>query len=303
MKVSSRKRAAVYIVLLLAVLVCIYPFLMFVLDIINDSGVDTQCLESSAVNRSSYIPKKIHQMFFNISNEKIPDHLVDAQRSWAKLNPDCQYILWNASMVDNLMKQMYPSYLEVYNSYTHWVQRADFARYIVLHQYGGVYADIDIQCAKNMSALNTTLPKHTEFVMYWTKPYGVSNDFLMSRPGDPFITSVIDGLARANRWYVVPYLTVFLSTGPAYLYGRYLSYVDNKNIYILSNEEMLGYLEHKPGASWHELDGKIVWWLYKHRQMISVILSILFSATLFVVLVRRYKSSKTHFVHQYKHKL
>ena len=299
MKFTSRKTTLCLIVLLLFVIVFIYPFVMFVFDIIDGRGSYIECLDGVSKTRSKYIPKLIHQMFFNISNEKIPDHLVDAQLSWTKVNPDFQYILWNASMVEELMKQKYPSYLEVYRSYTHWVQRADFARYFVLHQHGGIYADIDIECVRNMSTLNRTLPTNAEFVMYWTTPYGVSNDFLISRPGDPFITTVINGLARANRWYVLPYLTVFFSTGPAYLYARYLSYVDKQNIHILSNEEMLDYLFHEPGASWHEVDGKILWWIYEHIQLITVLLSILLSASVFMVLVWRVKSSKMSSVHAY----
>ena len=290
MQFRSRKKAVYLTLLLVLIIVCCSPFLVFVHDIINDHDLDVQRLESSEENeRIAYIPKTIHQMFFNISNEKIPNHLTDAQRSWEKLNPDFQYILWNSSMVENLMRQKYPSYLEVYKSYTHWVQRADFARYIVLHQHGGIYADIDIECVQNMSKLNSTLPKNTEFVMYWTQPYGVSNDFLISRPGDSFITFVINGLARANRWYVTPYLTVFLSTGPFYIYGRYLAFKEKQNIFILTNTEMLRYLKHEPGASWHEMDGKILWWLYSQTYFITIFLPITLIACLLVLLLWKYR--------------
>lgn len=252
---------------MLLIFFCIRPFVMFLIDTMLDSRSDMHCSEcTDSLNKINYIPKIIHQIFFYISDNKIPDNLASAQRSWQLYNSDFQYILWNSSMVDNLIKQKYPSQWSVYRSYGHWVQRADFARYIILYHYGGIYADIDIECIKNMWQLNRTFPSNAEFVMYKTRPFGVSNDFLMSKPRNPFITSVINGLSRADRWYLIPYLTIFCSTGPLYLYGRYMAYHQKGDILILNST--VSFLKHKSGSAWHQLDGKVLWWMYIHRRIV-----------------------------------
>ena len=265
------------IVFMIVSLLCIRPFVMFWIDTMMNTSYDVQCLDcNNSVNRINYIPRIIHQVFFYISDDEIPEKLQTAQRSWHLFNPDFQYILWNSSMVDNLIKQHYPSQWKVYRSYSHWVQRADFARYIILHYHGGIYADIDIACSKSLSVVNRTLPSNAEFVMYKTRPLGISNDFLMSKPRHPFITSVINGLSNANRWYLLPYLTVFFSTGPFYLYGRYKAYQKKDDILILNSVE--SFVRHKSGASWHQYDGRLMWWIYIHR-------GFLFSYTLSALLI------------------
>ena len=259
-----------HIVFMVIVFVCIRPFVMFWIDTkLDPSRSDISCLvcKTYSVNRTNYIPKIIHQIFFYISDDTIPKHLKNAQRSWHLFNPDFQYILWNSSMVDHLIQQHYPSQWTLYNSYSRWVQRADFARYVILHHYGGIYVDIDIECISSMRQVNKTFPSNAEFVMYETRPYGVSNDFLMSKPKHPFIASVINGLSSANRWYIIPYLTVFCSTGPLYLYGRYMSYQKKSDILILDISRTVSFLYHKDGAAWHQLDGKVVWWIYEHRDL------------------------------------
>ena len=262
-----RKTVRYRIVLLIIVLICVRPLLMFWFDTMMNSSkldIDLQCFEcNNSVNKTNYIPRIIHQVFFYISDDKIPENLQTAQRSWQQFNPTFQYILWNATIVDSLIQHHYPAQWDVYRSYSYWVQRADFARYIILHHYGGIYSDIDVACSKNMWVVNRTIPSNSEFVMYKTRPIGVSNDFLMSKPRHPFISSVINGLSNANRWYLIPYLTVFFSTGPLYLYGRYNAYQNKNDILILNSTH--SFLRHKTGASWHQYDGQLLWWLYIHR--------------------------------------
>lgn len=37
-------------------------------------------------------------------------------------------------------------YRDVYNSYPYAVQRWDMIRYLILYEYGGIYADLDYEC-------------------------------------------------------------------------------------------------------------------------------------------------------------
>lgn len=262
----SSWRICLYIVVILT-FIAVRPFVMFFMDIFLEyKGYSSVCFDCGKVNKTANIPWEIHQVFFYISDKVIPTHLTQAQLSWKRQNPDFKYTLWNASMVESLIQQKYPTLLEVYHSYGHWVQRADFARYIILHHSGGVYADIDIECVNSLSRLYKTFQGNTEFVMYRTSPFGVSNDFIISKPNHPYITSVVAALPAANRWYIIPYLTVFFSTGPLYLYSRYQAWRKKEDILILESTKW--FLKHKTGAAWHELDGKLIWLLYIKREIV-----------------------------------
>jgi mannosyltransferase OCH1-like enzyme len=57
-----------------------------------------------------------------------------------------------------------------------------------------------------------------------TKPSGVSNDLMISSKKNEFIKYVIQGLKPANTGYILPYLTVMMTTGPVYLTTKYNLY-------------------------------------------------------------------------------
>ena len=113
------------------------------MDVYFNYGQDYDlCVDCNSVkeSKSSDIPLIIHQVFFGVTEKEIPQKWKLGQESWSKLNPDFKYILWNASAVEELVATMYPKLLDTYHSYGHWVQRADVSRYVILHQYGGIYA-------------------------------------------------------------------------------------------------------------------------------------------------------------------
>eukprot|EP00775_Hariotina_reticulata_P009388 gene9388-biopygen11258 len=72
-----------------------------------------------------------------------------ARKSWFKLNPGLKYNLHNDSTAAQFMQDFYG--MEVYAVYQclpFGVMRADFWRYAVLYAYGGIYADIDVECLR-----------------------------------------------------------------------------------------------------------------------------------------------------------
>ena len=135
-----------------------------------------------------------------------------------------------------------------------------FFRYLILHQFGGIYADIDIRCKKSMSHLNDTLKFNTSIVIRLTDPWGPSNDFIFAAPKHPFLDHVLKGLPAANRWYILPYATTIFSTGPMFFWGRLQNYPYQDEIYIVKN--VSEYLVIMHGSSWHSWDGKMIWWIF-----------------------------------------
>ena len=94
------------------------------------------------------IPKIIHQ---TAPADEKNWHPIwkECQQSWRDNFPDFEYIFWTDDDLKNLVQNNYPEFLELYDNFPHHIIRIDFARFCILHSYGGIYTDMDIFCHKN----------------------------------------------------------------------------------------------------------------------------------------------------------
>ena len=112
--------------------------------------------------------KQIHQVY-GIFRDAIPikemplfyDN-VRATKDFAKKN-GYKYKMWDKKQSLNLIKNSYPQYLKVYNSFPLDIQRADFIRYAILDKYGGIYIDADVRPIKSLD----TLFSRPYFFVHW----------------------------------------------------------------------------------------------------------------------------------------
>ena len=70
------------------------------------------------------------------------------QKSWRAAYPEYTYMFWDDSDLDNLVAESFPEYEDVYALYPENIYRIDFCRYLILYQYGGIYADMDYYCSR-----------------------------------------------------------------------------------------------------------------------------------------------------------
>ena len=128
------------------------------------------------------IPKIIHQTGPN------PDewHPIwkECQESWKNNFPDFEYKFWTDDDLRNLVKEKYSQFLDLYDSFPYHIMRVDFARFCILHSYGGIYADLDIYCYKNFYSL---LRKDLYILESWAE-WGeeVQNSLMISSPNQKF---------------------------------------------------------------------------------------------------------------------
>ena len=96
------------------------------------------------------IPKFIHQSW---KQYKLEDKFYYWHTSWRELHPDWIYVFWTDSDNENLVRKHFPWFWETYNSLELVILKADVARNMYMYKYGGVYADLDMQCLRNMEGL------------------------------------------------------------------------------------------------------------------------------------------------------
>ena len=71
------------------------------------------------------------------------------RQSWLGSFRSVNFVLWSDAEAEQLVKIHYPLYYNLYMSFPFHINRIDFARFCILHKYGGVYADMDMFCYKN----------------------------------------------------------------------------------------------------------------------------------------------------------
>lgn len=101
----------------------------------------------------SPIPKIIHQTW---RDENIAEHssvAEESQQSWIKNHPDWEYHLWTDDQLEPFIAANYSWFLPTWKTLNLKIKRVDAVRYCWLHKLGGMYADLDFVCIKNIGPL------------------------------------------------------------------------------------------------------------------------------------------------------
>ena len=101
---------------------------------------------------------KIHQIFLDIGLKPLSE-----REDWLKhieinkkLNPNCEYILWDDEKVNNLIAE-YPAYEAIISTFPHKFYLIDFIRYLILWKHGGIYIDLDVCCKQSIEGYDNIL--------------------------------------------------------------------------------------------------------------------------------------------------
>lgn len=92
------------------------------------------------------IPKILHQVW--IGPKELPKEEKSWIESWKTLHPDWKHILWTNENIPPLPKNLKEVVESVSKKYA---LAADVYRYFILYNYGGFYADTDIECFRNIN--------------------------------------------------------------------------------------------------------------------------------------------------------
>lgn len=110
--------------------------------------------------------------------------------TWKQHFPEFEHIIWSDEFdIDELVREHYPQYWQLYQDFPAHINRLDFARFCILHKFGGVYADMDMFCYKNFYSELT----HDLHIV--EAPYGeefLESSLMMSVPDHEFWLACMD---------------------------------------------------------------------------------------------------------------
>ena len=101
------------------------------------------------------IPNILHQTW---PDENLPPDLAAMRQTWLCHHPAWESLLWTDLGGRRFIKHHYSWFLHLYDRYPREIMRVDAVRYFLLYHYGGVYADLDMECLRSVK---THLPSTT----------------------------------------------------------------------------------------------------------------------------------------------
>jgi mannosyltransferase OCH1-like enzyme len=189
---------------------------------------------------SREMPKIFHQTW---KSNHIPEHFKKAMASWKLIHPDWDFILWTDEMNRIFIKDFFPDFLLIYDSYPHNIQRVDAVRYFILYKIGGVFVDLDFECLQNIEPLIAGCDcsfglEPAAHADQKKMDFLICNAFMAANQNNDFLKDVIDKLHLFEINRIHYFFDVLESTGPSFLTSIYSEYEHKNNINLISSEKI-----------------------------------------------------------------
>ncbi|KAK3597473.1 hypothetical protein CHS0354_041892 [Potamilus streckersoni] len=194
----------------------------------------------------------IHQIWID---KNVPEYFRTYVSSLKENHLNYVYMFWTDEMAKKFVEVKFPIMLPFYVNYPRNLQRADAVRYMILYEYGGVYADLDIV---SLRPLDPIMRKYTCILsqephlhpIYYSNFYGSAcNAFMACRRHHPFMKNLVDNLPS----FSVAGETVD-STGPRFVTILYRNFIadhphltrtDNEGVYLAPPEYFMPSSDHR----------------------------------------------------------
>jgi mannosyltransferase OCH1-like enzyme len=203
------------------------------------------------------IPKNIFQTW---KSKRLPEKYANWAETWKSTNPEFKYYLYDDNDCYHFIKNYYSSYLRFYESLNP-VEKADIFRYLILHKYGGVYADIDTSCLRPINLLIKMFPCSIITGYEYNSPIQYLQWFIACPKGSNTMIELVNEAYRRS-WYTMfkkrTNQIVYYKTGPV-LYTDILR--KSEDTVVVLEKGVLGcfdktkisdrsYLQHHFEGSW-----------------------------------------------------
>jgi mannosyltransferase OCH1-like enzyme len=174
----------------------------------------------AAINPPAMIPPLIHQTWKTSSAPLRWRHLVASVK---RNHPGWTYRLWTDEEMDAHVRASHPALHPVYAAFEKNVMRADVFRYVLMHDFGGLYCDLDYEFLRPYPY------REAQVVLSEERSPGHGDGFLQvanyvfaSVPGHLLWRNALDDLVR-NPPAVQTVDDVVTATGPGFLTRIFLA--------------------------------------------------------------------------------
>lgn len=152
------------------------------------------------------ISKIIHQIWLG---GNLPFKYMEITNKWKSLHPGWGYKLWN----DSNIKELFPLYNQKYfDESNNLAEKADILRLEVLYRFGGIYVDVDYECAKSFDTLAHCYTFFAGVEPLDASAFYIGNAIIGSSAGHSILKHCIENIKLHRHEKTIP-----KRTGPARL--------------------------------------------------------------------------------------
>lgn len=140
---------------------------------------------------SNECPKLVHQIW--LGEDPLPSEYT---RTWADFNPKRIYTLWRDKEAGEVCQDYGVG--EIYQTYLSkglYPAAADVARYCILHRFGGLYADADSLCKRELNINTPFLVNESETY----RPGLLCNGFMQTKARCPIVADCIQKIQEKTH--------------------------------------------------------------------------------------------------------
>lgn len=187
------------------------------------------------------IPKMLHYIYLpGLKGFKTDSSSPDSRLKFSHFE-GCQKhhshwdsLFWDETMGLQFIKEFYPTFLPVWEGYDGWgkqAKKSDALRAMILHHYGGLYLDLDIECFK---PADESLRGY-QAVFQGSGDEGINNCAMASVPGHPFWLAYIATLTtRAAEGTTPQFQSPMYMSGTLALTRTLIDFITNPGLYRVS---------------------------------------------------------------------
>jgi len=164
------------------------------------------------------IPRIVHQLW---KDENVPARWREAVSSVRRYHKGWEYRLWTDALIDDYMRTNHSRFYPVFAGMNRHIMRVDVFRYVLMHDFGGLYCDLDYEFVRPYDYGDASVVFSLEYDVAFGDPVDqVANFLFASVPGHPFWRDVLDNLQQ-HPPHAAESADVCLVTGPWYLSGMF----------------------------------------------------------------------------------
>jgi hypothetical protein len=162
------------------------------------------------------IPRIIHQLW---KTEAIPARWQEARQSVLRYHKGWEYRLWTDALMDDYVRTNHSRFYPLFTAFNRHIMRVDVFRYVLMHDFGGLYCDLDYEFVRPFDYGDAALVMSLEYdEAYGDDTNQVANYIFASAPRHQLWRDVLDNLQQFPP-YAATASDVCSVTGPWYLTG------------------------------------------------------------------------------------
>lgn len=215
-------------------------------------------LKNKNIEYINKIPKIVHRTL--LFDSSIPREYLNYFYRFNKNSKDFIKVLWREKDLNEIMSS---ANKKVYYSYKYNIQKAYYARYIIIKKFGGVYADFDIILKENLSELiennyndmllfeETTLTEKEcinnlkDQQIRLEFPLRIANYFIIAKPEHILFSPILHMYYKRSLLNISNQYDILFTTGSditSAVVGKLLSRLTNFS--VIYRKESDEYIEH-----------------------------------------------------------